>query len=81
MKMKKIIMVSLLCGMSVGLEADQTTPLMQASTLAQIKKLVESGADINAAIWQSNWGHYVTVLDNYVYWQGVKQGLRMKNFF
>ncbi len=70
MKMNKVIIMSLLCGMSFGLQADATTPLMQASTLVQIKKLVEGGADVNAAIWQSEWGHYVTVLDNCMYWQG-----------
>jgi len=69
MKMNKVIIMGLLCGMSFGLQADATTPLMQASTLDQIKKLVEGGADVNAAIWQSEWRHYVTVLDNCIYWQ------------
>jgi len=67
--MNKVIIMGLLCGMSFGLQADATTPLMQASTLDQIKKLVEGGADVNAAIWQSEWRHYVTVLDNCIYWQ------------
>ena len=50
-------------------DADQYTPLMKASSLAETKELVKNGADVNEAIWQYDWGHYVTALDcaNYAY--------------
>ena len=48
--------------------ADQYTPLMRATSLAQVKDLVDSKhADINAATWQYDWIHYVTALDCFTY--------------
>ncbi len=57
---------------------DITTPygeytlLMQVASLDVVKYLVnECRADINEAVWQNQWGHYVTALDcfNYSYTQ------------
>jgi hypothetical protein len=42
----------------------QYTLLMQVASLDAAKYLVnECRADINEAVWQSKWGHYVTALD------------------
>ena len=50
------------------LPSNQYTPLMTASSLAQVKDLVNNKhADINAATWQYDWGRYVTALDCFTY--------------
>ena len=84
MKKNMLISLAMLGGLSVVTTAiakgevlnlitkDLYTPLMEASSLAETKELVKNGADINALIWQYDWGHYVTALDCANYNYGLK---------
>ena len=44
-------------------QADQYTPIMNASTLAEVKAAMSTGCNVNGLTWQHAYLHYISALD------------------